>query len=176
MARARSPCSCPIRCRCGHSRRRTRGCCSRHESRLACTATASVMLGIATSLRICTTSSASGWRSRSLRMISGGSRCTVRGAWVCTAVPQETLSEEQQREVIDARRRYARELRRRQRAATHAARGRLAPMTSSDPQPAEVRRAHPSELAAGRERSLSTAARTDPLIGRSGPPRAKKSA
>ena len=99
-----------------------------------------------------------------------------RGAWICTAAPQETLSEEQQREVIDARRRYARELRRRQRAATRAARGRLAPMTSSEPRPMEVRRAHPSELAAGRERSLSTAARTDLLIERSGPPRPKKTA
>ena len=99
-----------------------------------------------------------------------------RGDWICTAAPQETLSEEQQREVIDARRQYARELRRRQRAATGAARGRLAPMTSSEPRPMEVRRAHPSELAAGRERSLSTAARTDLLIEPSGPPRPKKTA
>ena len=99
-----------------------------------------------------------------------------RGAWICTAAPQETLTEEQQRDVIDARRQYAQELRRRQRAATRAARGRLAPMTSSERQPAEVRRARLSELAAGRERSLSTAARTDLLIARSGPPRAKKPA
>jgi putative transposase len=39
-----------------------------------------------------------------------------RGEWICTAVSQETLNETQQREVIDARRRYAQELRRRQRA------------------------------------------------------------
>jgi len=99
-----------------------------------------------------------------------------RGEWVCTAAPQETLTEEQQHEVIDARRRYAGELRRRQRAATRAATGRLAPMTSRSPQPAEARLVRPSELAAGRERSLSTAARTDLLIGRSGPPRARKPA
>jgi putative transposase len=97
-----------------------------------------------------------------------------RGAWISTATPQETLTETQQREVIDARRHYARELRRRQRAAMRAARGRLAPLTGSAPEPAEVQRGRLSELAVGRERSLSTAARTDLLIGRSGPPRAKK--
>ena len=49
-------------------------------------------------------------------------------------------------------------------------------MTGSEPRPMEVRRAHPSELAAGREPSLSTAARRDLLIERSGPPRPKKTA
>ena len=61
-----------------------------------------------------------------------------RGAWICTAWPQETLTPDQQREVIDARRQHARELRRRQRAATRAARTRLAPLTSTDREPAEV--------------------------------------
>ncbi|MDQ6805126.1 MAG: Mu transposase C-terminal domain-containing protein, partial [Actinomycetota bacterium] len=97
-----------------------------------------------------------------------------RGAWICTAWPQETLTPDQQREVIDARRQHAREVRRRQRAATRAARTRLAPLTSTDRDPADVTVARAADLAVGRERSLSAAARTDLLLGSGGPPRAKQ--
>jgi putative transposase len=97
-----------------------------------------------------------------------------RDEWVCTALPQHTLTEEQQREVIQARHEHAKELRRRQRAAAKAARTRLAPMTATEREPAEVSRAKESELDVARARSLSTAARTDLLITRSGPPRARR--
>lgn len=97
-----------------------------------------------------------------------------RGAWICTAWPQETLSPDQQREVIEARREYARELRRRQRAATRAARTRLAPLTSTDRDIVEVTAAKAADLAVGRERSLTAAARTDLLLDPAGPPQAKR--
>ena len=98
-----------------------------------------------------------------------------QGSWVCTAYPQETLTAEQQREVIDARRRHAQELRRRQRIAARRAGSRLAPMTDSSRQPVEMTKEPADALTVGRERSLSAAARTDLLIGRTGPPRARRS-
>ena len=96
-----------------------------------------------------------------------------RGTWICTAWPQETLSPDQQRQVIDARREHAQDLRRRQRAVTRSARTRLAPLTSTARDPVEVTVAKSADLAVGRERSLTAAARTDLLLGRAGPPRAK---
>jgi hypothetical protein len=47
-------------------------------------------------------------------------------------------------------------------------------MTAGERQPVEVARARPGDLSAGRERFLGTAARTDLLIARVGPPRVKK--
>ena len=63
--------------------------------------------------------------------------------------------QEQQREVIQARHEHAKELRRRQRAATKAARTRLAPMTATEREPAEVSRPKESELDVARARSLT---------------------
>jgi putative transposase len=97
-----------------------------------------------------------------------------RNEWICTALPHETLNEEQERDVIHARKEHAKEVRRRQRAATKAARTRLAPMTASDRELAEVSRPRAGELDVVRARSLATAARTDLLITRAGPPRARR--
>jgi putative transposase len=96
------------------------------------------------------------------------------GEWVCTAFPQETRTEEQKREVIDARRQHAQELRRRQRTAARKARTRLAPITDTERQAVEVNKPRATELTVGRERSLTDAARTDLLIVRDGPPRATR--
>jgi len=98
-----------------------------------------------------------------------------RGAWSCTALPQETLSKAQQIAVIEARRAYAQDLRRRQRAATRAASTRLAPMTSTNRAPVDItlasrRRDEPRPIP-----SPASQARTDLLIGRPGAPRAKRS-
>jgi putative transposase len=97
-----------------------------------------------------------------------------RDEWVCSALPQDTLTEAQQREVIRARHEHAKELRRRQRAAAKAARTRLAPMTATEREPIEVSRPRESELDVARARSLSTASRTDLLVTRTGPPRARR--
>ncbi len=97
-----------------------------------------------------------------------------RDEWICTALPQHKLNKEQRREVIQARHAHAKELRRRQRAATKAVRTRLAPMTATEREPIEVSLPTPSELDVARARSLSTAARTDLLITRAGPPRARR--
>jgi putative transposase len=97
-----------------------------------------------------------------------------RDEWVCTALPQHTLDKDQQREVIHARHEHAKQLRRRQRAATKAARTRLAPMTATEREPVEVTRLKENDLDVARARSLSTAARTDLLITRAGPPRARR--
>jgi putative transposase len=94
-----------------------------------------------------------------------------RGDWVCTAVPQETLTAEEQGEVIHARKAYAKELRARQRKAARAARTRIAPLTATDPEPVETTRL--SERNADVTRAgPAPAARTDLLI-RPGPPRAR---
>jgi hypothetical protein len=76
--------------------------------------------------------------------------------------------------VIQARHEHAKELRRRQRAATKAARTRLAPMTATEREPADVSRPKEGELDVARARSLSATARTDLLVTRTGPPRARR--
>lgn len=63
-----------------------------------------------------------------------------RGAWLCTAVPQGTLSPRQQAQIMAERRAYSGELRRRQRRATKRARGRLAPATADQHAAVEVAR------------------------------------
>ena len=51
-------------------------------------------------------------------------------AWLCTAYPQDRLSEEQRNQVLDRRRADAAELARRQRRASRRARAKLAPITA----------------------------------------------
>ena len=96
-----------------------------------------------------------------------------RGEWLCTALPQETLSSEQQVAVIKARRAYAKELRRRQRTATRASEPRLAPMTSTEPAATDVTlisRHTPRPPLLG---SAAAQARTDLLLP-AGAPRARR--
>jgi len=98
-----------------------------------------------------------------------------RDEWICTAAGQDTLSEADQRELIEARSEHARELRNRQRTAARRARTRLAPLTDTDRVPVELPAAPPDERdrPAGSERALRAAARTDLLLEHTGPPRAR---
>lgn len=92
-----------------------------------------------------------------------------RGAWLCTAHPQGTLSAAEQQQIMAERRAWASELRRRQRHARRRAHTRLAPATASAPAPAEVTRlagdtrtTHPRSTP--RDQRLRAAARTDLLL------------
>jgi putative transposase len=97
-----------------------------------------------------------------------------RGAWICTAYPQHTLTVAQQHEIIQARREHAKQLRRRQRAATRAAQTRIAPLTSANPAPVPVTIA--VDRADDRTPAVPAAvARVDLLLGPAGPPRARQS-
>jgi putative transposase len=102
-----------------------------------------------------------------------------RGAWLCTAHPQDALSAIEQERILVERRAYAGELRRRQRRARRRATSRLEPATSTKPAPAEVTRL-PANARASRERStrreeaLRAAARTDLLFPGAAPPAAKR--
>jgi putative transposase len=95
-----------------------------------------------------------------------------RGAWICTALPQHTLTVDQQLEIIQARRAYAQQLRARQRAATRA-RTRMAPITRADPVPVSV--TIPTPDPASDRTSPGMQARVDLLLGPAGPPRARRS-
>jgi hypothetical protein len=86
-----------------------------------------------------------------------------RGDWVCTAAPQETLTAEEQGEVIHARKAYAKELRARQRKAVRAARTRIAPLTATDPEPVETTSLSERDADVTRA-GPAPAARTDLLI------------
>jgi putative transposase len=92
-----------------------------------------------------------------------------RGAWLCTAHPHDALSASEQEQILTERRRYAGELRRRQRHARRQARSRLAPATSERPAPPEVTRL-PAGTRSSRERgtrrveAVGAAARTVLLI------------
>ena len=102
-----------------------------------------------------------------------------RGAWLCTAHPHDALSASEQEQILAERRRYAGELRRRQRRARRQAQARLAPATSERPAPAEITRlpakARSShERGTRREEALRAAARTDLLIPDRGSPTAKR--
>lgn len=101
-----------------------------------------------------------------------------RDRWVCTARAQGLLSVAEQRELIEARTAHARELRNRQRAAARQARTRLAPLTDRNRAPVELPPAAPSEADQERievgERELRAGSRTDLLLERTGPPRARK--
>lgn len=102
-----------------------------------------------------------------------------RGGWLCTAVPQGTLSPGQQAQIMAERRAYSGELRRRQRRATKRARGRLAPVTADQRVPVEVALLPDSALderqrQGPREEALRAAARVDLLLPPPGPPRARE--
>ena len=102
-----------------------------------------------------------------------------RGAWLCAAVPHNTLSASQQAQIMAERRAFAGELRRRQRRATRQARGRLAPATAQEPDPPEVTRLPERALDAPerrgpRDEQLRAAARTDLLLPAPGRPRARE--
>jgi putative transposase len=97
-----------------------------------------------------------------------------RGDWVSTAVPQVTLTAEQQVEVIHARKAYAKELRARQRSAARAARTRIAPLTATEPAPVETTRLSERDAEVAQV-GPAPAARTDLLV-RPGPPRARRTA
>ncbi|MDQ6805838.1 MAG: hypothetical protein M3065_12915 [Actinomycetota bacterium] len=101
-----------------------------------------------------------------------------RGRWVATARAQALLSVGEQREPIEARAAHARELRNRQRALSRQARTRLAPLTDGGRTPVELPPAAPSEADQERidagERELRAGSRTDLLLERTGPPRARK--
>ncbi len=87
-----------------------------------------------------------------------------RGAWRCTALPQQTLTADQCAEVLIARRTHARDLRRRQQAAARSARTRLAPITAEDPAAVEVTELSTADTAPPRLRLVAAEARTDLLL------------